>query len=341
MSSIHYFPRYSQKENMVTNNTMLLFKRLYNNSPDKFKSFINMVIEDPNLQLETTLKFEQQVKGQESVPDAIIEQESFKIVIETKLYGQHNMEQLRSHCRAFGKEDRQILLWINKDHIDKEYRLKIIDMINEFNDEHKTKISFAFSTFKEICTCFHENIQEYDVEMKELISDYESFCLESGLIDNSDTKMRAVLAGTTFEQNMEHNIYYAPSDRGYQNHKYLGLYKIKAIRAVGEVICSADISYSLETGQFQIMDVQTGELTGEQQETIKKVILEARENYGYHLEEGHRFFFVEQFIETEYIKPTKGGLMGQKYFDLAEIPGYERGMETAEIAGILTSEKYW
>lgn len=30
MSSIHYFPRYSQKENMVTNYTMLLFTRLYN-----------------------------------------------------------------------------------------------------------------------------------------------------------------------------------------------------------------------------------------------------------------------------------------------------------------------
>lgn len=36
ISTIHYFPRYYQKENMITNNTMLLFKRLDNNSMDKF-----------------------------------------------------------------------------------------------------------------------------------------------------------------------------------------------------------------------------------------------------------------------------------------------------------------
>ncbi len=35
MSNIHYFPRYSQKENMVTNNTLLLFSQLYNNSTVK------------------------------------------------------------------------------------------------------------------------------------------------------------------------------------------------------------------------------------------------------------------------------------------------------------------
>lgn len=51
MASIHYFPRYSQKENMVTNNTLLLFSRLYNNSPYKFKLFMNNLLEDSEVEI--------------------------------------------------------------------------------------------------------------------------------------------------------------------------------------------------------------------------------------------------------------------------------------------------
>ncbi len=40
MSEIHYFQRYSQKENVITNNTLLLFSRLYNHSPQKFNLFL-------------------------------------------------------------------------------------------------------------------------------------------------------------------------------------------------------------------------------------------------------------------------------------------------------------
>lgn len=73
---------------------------------------------------------------------------------------------------------------------------------------------------------------------------------------------------------------------------------------------------------------------------IKKVIIEAKVKYGYILSEGYRFFFVEEYYDTRYIKPTKGGLMGQKYFDLADIKGYSKEMDTEKIASFLL-EKEW
>lgn len=40
MTDIHYFPRYSQPENVVTNNTLLLLLRLYQYNRFKFERFM-------------------------------------------------------------------------------------------------------------------------------------------------------------------------------------------------------------------------------------------------------------------------------------------------------------
>lgn len=334
MSRIHYFPRYSQKENMVTNNTLLLFSRLYNNNAEKFKRFINTLLEKSNVELDTTVKFSQQEKTKESVPDGVIQQESFKIIIETKLYGQQNLEQVERHINAFEDQDKKIFLWVNTEPINDEYKRKIVERLDPLN------IKFASTTFKEICRCFNEVLNEYDFEMKELIQDFETFCFESGLIDNADTKMRVVLSGTSYEQNMMYGMYYAPSDRGYQKHKYLGLYKDKAVRGIGEVISIADISFDWNSHELTIENILLGEIKNEQKESVKKVIIEAKKEFGFDISQGHRFFFVERFYETNYIKPTKGGLMGQKYFDLTDIDGFSKEMSTEQIAELLRGKEW-
>lgn len=340
MSVIHYFPRYSHKENMVTNSTLLLFSRLYYNSADKFKIFINLILEDESIELDTTVIFGQQEKGNGSIPDGVIRQESFKVIIETKLYGQQNIEQVKKHLNAFNNEDKKVFLWINKEAIEREYKDEIIARLNEYYEHTGSKIYFASVTFKQICKCFNDTIFDYDLEMKELIQDYEAFCSETKLIDNSDTKMRTVLTGRTFEQNMENNIYYAPSERGYQNYKYLGLYKDKAIRGIGVVICSVDATYNFKSEKLTVGKPQLGKITSEQEHTIKKVIVEAKEKMGIDISEGHRFFLVDKYYETEFIKPTKGGLMGTKYFDLADIDGYQKNMTSKEVANLLNG-KLW
>jgi len=340
MSTIHYFPRYSQKENMVTNNTLLLFSRLYNNSADKFKLFLNALLENDNIEIDTTVQFRQQEKGTGSVPDGVIQQESFKIIIETKLYGQQDINQVEKHWDSFGHEDKRIFLWINKEPIETKYKQQIIDRLNAYNRGKNISIVFASTTFKKICRLFNDTIQEYDIEMKELIQDYENFCLETGLIDNNYTKMRVILSGTTYHQNMKNNIYYAPRDRGYQNHRYLGLYKDKAVRGIGEVISSADARYLFETDELIIEEVQMGTISDEQKAIMRDIIIEGTNEFGYSISEGHRFFFVKQYYETEFVKTSKGGLMGQRYFDLAEIEGFNREMSTEEISQFLRG-KFW
>ncbi|MGQ7890665.1 hypothetical protein [Paenibacillus sp. WC2504] len=340
MSLIYYFPRYSQKENMVTNNTMLLFKRLSNNSNEKFNRFLNSILENSGINLDMTIKFGQQDKGNESVPDAYIQQETFKILIETKLYGQQNVSQIKKHFSEFKDEKNQIFLWINKESIKEDYRRQIVDELNKINALRINSISFASVTFKEICENFNDTLNDYDFEMKDMIQDYEAFCSESGLIDNIETKFRFVATGVTFQQNKKYNIYYDPSSNGYQNHKYIGLYTNKAVRGIGKLICIVDVEYDNKKDEIRVISTQLGVLSDEQKVVLKQVIIEAHGEFGYDLASNHRFFFVDKFYETEFIKISKNGMMGKRYFDVSTITGFNIKMKTVEIANLLKGKEW-
>ena len=77
---IHYFQRYHEKENVATANTMLLLSRLYSYSSDKFFRVLRLEYSLDSFNPE--IVFTLQEKSEESIPDATITQESFKIVVD-------------------------------------------------------------------------------------------------------------------------------------------------------------------------------------------------------------------------------------------------------------------
>ena len=83
MKNVHYFQRYHAKENVATANTMLLLSRLYAYSSDKFFAFRKSEFFDNEFEPEITFKLQE--KSEKSIPDASITQESFKVVVETKM----------------------------------------------------------------------------------------------------------------------------------------------------------------------------------------------------------------------------------------------------------------
>jgi hypothetical protein len=76
MARVHFFQRYSSKENAVTNNTLLLLSQIYGTSPDLLENFISELNEDLNFRVGP--EFGQQIKGVSSVPDGIVSQTNFK-----------------------------------------------------------------------------------------------------------------------------------------------------------------------------------------------------------------------------------------------------------------------
>lgn len=334
---VHYFQRYHQKENVATANTLLLLSRLYNHSPYKFYTFLQ---ENYTNEIDMRPDFIMQTGTKESIPDAIISQKSFKIVVEAKTTDWFYTDQLIRHLNSFDNEDTKILLTISSDYMAEKTK-------NEFEKyliDEKLNIRHINTTFEELIEQVRDVLDDRDFEMIEILDDFESFCNDDGLIieDLAWERMRVIPAGTTMEFNMDENIYYQPSERSFKPHNYIGLYSKKSIRGIGKI--SSIIEAYEEDGKL-IFNLKEGELKEEYKKKIEFANEEGKK-FGYNLlEYPNNYFFVEKFYETDFQKISRGGLQGQKYFmftDYIDEKDFKDGKlpETEKIAAILKT-KTW
>lgn len=106
MADVHYFPRYTQRENFVTNNTLLLFQRLYDYNLRKFGRFLMEL--DENLESYSGrlgVHITQQTRTGNSVPDGFIIQHPLKIIVETKMSEGFSESQLRRHLETNSNQE--------------------------------------------------------------------------------------------------------------------------------------------------------------------------------------------------------------------------------------------
>lgn len=337
MSSVHYFQRYSQPENVVTNNTLLLFSRLYNQSPFKFKLLLNELADE--LDLDVGVNFSQQEKAINSIPDGFITQESFRIAIETKLADNFSVNQLANHLNSFGNENAKVLLALGPRDMKSDQRTKILDKIKEFNSSKNFKVAFISTTFKEIVAIFRDVIEDYDFELSAIINDYEEFCINSGLIRKDEYRMLTVACGYTLSDNFKNNVYYDPANRGYSYCSHLGIYANKSVKGIGKIenVITANLN---EKDELEIISTSKGQATDKQRIDIKNMICDAQENIGWDIKKNNKFFCVEEFIRTNYKKTSKGGLFGKRYFNLNQELNKRDFENTKEIAELLKSKKW-
>jgi hypothetical protein len=342
MSNIHYFQRYSQRENVITNNTLLLLSQLNRYSPALFESFLNTLVGNDNEPLPVGVQIEQQTSsGEGSIPDGFIKQDSFKIVIETKMHAGFRLDQLASHLNAFEDEGQSILLLISPEGLNQTSKAEIQVAISQYNNRQDKNIQFTTTTFDDLIKCFKESIDNSrDFEMLDLIEDYENFCSGEGILPTWQFVMRALTAGRSIRENFEFNLYYDHAARGYRKHKFLGLYQDKAIRGVGEIVNT--VTCNLENGRLTDVKSESGkEVTGGELDRIRSVIPLANERNGYQIERDHRFFLVDRFWETNFRKRTPYPIRRSKYFDLRFELETDYIPESAqEIAGLLNGRDW-
>lgn len=334
---IHYFQRYHQKENVATANTLLLLSRIYTYSADKFFRFLKseyfMDSFDPEI------VFTLQEKSVESIPDATITQEGFKIVVETKMYDWFYSNQLTKHLKSFGDEKNKVLITLSSEPMDKKKLDDFNKKLAQYNEKQKYPIMHVNTTFEILIEAIEDIIDERDYEIKDIIDDYRDYCYSDGLIPTADSwkYLRMQLAGTTFDFNKNNNLYYDNAERGFRAHDYLGLYKQKSLRAIGK-ICA--IATAVEKDGAIEYKSELGDLTEERKEMIQKAIMDGY-SYGYDLKtNAHRYFFVEKFYDTDFKKISKGASMGTRIFDLTEVLSTKSIPDVSEIAEILNN-KTW
>lgn len=130
---IHYFQRYHEKENVATANTMLLLSRLYSYSSDKFFRFLKSEYFSDSFNPE--IIFTLQEKSVDSIPDATITQESFKIVVETKMSDWFYEDQLLRHLNSFGDEKYKVMITLAPEIMEENKKAAFEKKLKEYNDK--------------------------------------------------------------------------------------------------------------------------------------------------------------------------------------------------------------
>lgn len=332
---IHYFQRYHEKENVATANTMLLLSRLYSYSSGKFFRLLKSEFFSDSFEPE--IVFNLQEKSVDSIPDATITQESFKIVVETKMSDWFYSDQLVRHLNSFSDEKYKVMITLAPELMKPEKKEEFEEHLRKYNDTQTYPVMHINTTFEKIIDAIKDTIDDRDYEMQEVLDDYLNYCYKDKLIIVSDSwkRMRVQLAGTTFDFNVSENLYYDSIDRGFSAHDYLGLYKEKSVRAIGKINA---IITAVSTEAGLEYKAELGEITEERKQQITRAIVDGK-NYGYILD-NTRYFFVDKFYETDFKKITPRAPMGSRVFDLTQILEKEQMQVIEEIADILKT-KTW
>ena len=330
MASIHYFQRYAQRENVVTNNTLLLLSRLHHDGPAAFERLLGLLLDDVEITVGPSFRQQEGGRGgRGSVPDGAIYQPSFRVLVETKRTAASDADQLERHLHRFEHEDTQILLHLTPHPTTAEFDADVEARVARFNREHRQRARYVAVTFTDLLAAVDDVLADHDYEMRELLDDFEAYCSSEGLLPSNPYKLRVVACGETLDENVRYGLYYHQASRGYSSLGYLGAYREKSVRAIGEV--RNEVTASVEGGSVEVVSA-TEAPTEADVAAIAAAVEAGRTNHGYTFTDDHVFFFVDRFYETDFRKRSKYGMMRERHFDLRAVLGTTELPDTATIA---------
>lgn len=257
---------------------------------------------------------QQKRKGGDTVPDGFLEQQGFRIVIETKRGKDFKWEQAEGHSNHFGDAQRKILLLLGSALLNSSE----LDEMRGIILNRAPGVEVINTSFDSIISAMRAEITDWQEELNTLVEDYADYCYDAGLQQEAWKWMRMVLSGQTIEHNKSHNLYYDLVEHGYSAHDYLGLYTGKSVRAVGKIANILTVDIIEGKAVVKSRDFKNKVATAEQLAAIEDVVGIAASGPGYDIRRGHRFFFVEEFVETDFKKETPNAPMGKRFFDLTK-----------------------
>ena len=348
MSEVSFFQHYSKPENHTTNNTLLVLRHFYRNSPRKLIDVLSSLI-DEILDIDTSQivgpNFKQQEKLSQSTPDALISQQPFKIFFEVKGSKEKlNEGQIENHIKSI-KDDPaplKILFALTQEQIPNSQTEKLFGLANNEN------IVFKAITFNQVLEALRQSCEPHETELQDIIDDYEEYLDQNGLKELVGEIIYIVPVGTSMEENVKFRLYYEPVHRKSQkSSKFFGLYTQKCVRYVGRVNAIVEGRLN-EAGKFEVekadVPVEDSDYkpTDEELQRITDAI-DGCSSYYPNLGAGHRFYLFDEFEETEFWKKSKGGLMRGRPRNLSDWLDYDddrKEYKTAEVAEKLRKREF-
>lgn len=311
MAEISYFQRFSQRENHVTNNTMLLLKHVYSLGPLRLARVLSTLMDIGVDDLNLGPTFRQQVRANHSVPDAAILQPALEIWVETKLGDDLGDDQIRAHLAHAGKTDRPLgarfLVGLTRQPISAA-RLAHFQGL-----AHEAKVNFVATTFDQIVEAVRGELRPHETETSAILDDYVAFLGGEDLLLTDDRTLAIFPCGTSEAENVEFGMYYEPASRPRKRSVFVGVYARKAVRHIGRV--EAVIIADPVDGEM-VFSAEVGQLTSARTAQVQAMI--AATPY-YDLKDQTTRFYVTSGMQPTCIeKTTPNGIMGFRYLNIAE-----------------------
>lgn len=309
MSRVTYFQRYSSKENVVTNTVLHLFSQINAHSTDRLRELLVDLFDDDAVPL--GVQIHQQVRSSASIPDGFISQEPVHIIIETKVDAAVDADQLTRHLQAFkhGTAGNYLLLLTVTPAGD-------ADVSSVSKAAQAVGVTFKAFTFERVCESLKDSVQPYEIHLKAIVEDFLLYCNDMGLLPDRREWMRIVPCGETLDLNARWGVYYHPTDRGYSDHEFVGAYAQKAVRFVGKLKCIFDY---VATAPPTYGTIVSGAYDSDCLRRIEGIVADTKKKPGWDVSSGYRFFCVDKFIPTLFVKKTAGGIQGARFYDVSQI----------------------
>lgn len=310
---ISQFQKYSQRENTVTNNVLLMLSRLNDLNVEYYKSMIERLNEGSIEQYYYPRPiFRQQVGIKNGVIDGHIEVKPSKIIIETKVNSKEFIGKLIKYGKVFNENCQNQLWHLSSIRFDEK---EVDDIITKLNKTYPNlKIHFNNLIFNDLIENLEGICEEnlHDMELRLLFHDFSNYCISSNLISNEEFKLLFVPTGFSYNWNKKHKIYYCPTSWHSQKFKFFGLYNWKSVRTISEIETTIVADYDAHTSN---LNIHSKGHTDKQIDRLKNGLSELNENHF-----GLKYYILpeKKTYETDFRKISHGGIQGHRYKDLRD-----------------------
>ena len=210
MSDLNFFQTYAQRENHVTNNTLLMLRHVWRAMPARMDEVFAGLLGAPDLGIGLTFEQQKGVHGQ--IPDGVIGQQPFFLYIEAKRGSALDRAQIDAHRAAIAKqrhpEGSAWLLGLTTE----IQGLDVAAPTSSAGDDAGARVHFGQTTYADLVATLRE-VCGSDPELSEILDDYEAFLDAEELRPDQHRHMVAVLCGQTHKLNVETGVFFDPADR--------------------------------------------------------------------------------------------------------------------------------
>lgn len=329
---ISLFTGYSEKENRLTNYTLLLIKLLYQESPELYQSFLEKLL--PEAKFSALPSFAQQTVKPTSIPDGRIAQTPYTIYFETKTSNWFYDDQLIRHLTELKGESTGAKALIAICPFEDGKQELLNTKYSEAARQVGNDILFRAVSFQELLECFPP--VDNKTRLSGIKDEFCDFLRFEGYLWGWPVMFDVVNCSTWPDHFAKSQVYTCPlTGRAYSHarSKFLGLYKNKMVSHVALVQGVVQLSKSAEPQVDWKNDDSISE--ADLIKSAKERVLSA---WGAHTED-LRVFVLSDVFPTQFEKDTRGGMLGSKqYFDLSKLSPVPQNSK--DLAGALTGRKW-